>query len=112
LGSASDSLAGDRALAITNFQAIDYSMRKASPIVKTSLSAYLQGVLRGFGEGGRNGRASRSRSPESKQLIRIDVDGDGDIFGERQFVECLADEPAQAHDGFAAHQNVEAELAL
>ena len=47
-----------------------------------------------------------------QQLIRIDVDGDGDVFGEWQFVEGFAHEPAQAHDGFAADQNVKAELAL
>jgi kynurenine formamidase len=29
-----------------------------------------------------------------QQLIRIDVDGDGDVFGERQFVERFADEAA------------------
>jgi hypothetical protein len=40
--------------------------------------------------------------PGLQQLIRIDVDGDGDVFGEWQFVEGFAHEPAQAHDGFAA----------
>jgi len=47
-----------------------------------------------------------------KQLIRIDVDGHGDVFGEWQFVERFADEPAQAHDRFAANQDVKTELAL
>lgn len=47
-----------------------------------------------------------------QQLIRIDVDGHGDVFGEWQFVEGFAHEPAQAHDGFAADQNVKSELAL
>ena len=55
---------------------------------------------------------SRSRSPNSEQLIRIHVDRDGDVFGEGQFVESVADKTAQAHDGFAADQNVETELAL
>jgi hypothetical protein len=47
-----------------------------------------------------------------QQLIRVNVDRDGDVFGEWQFVESFSDEAAQAHDGFAADQNVETELAL
>jgi hypothetical protein len=47
-----------------------------------------------------------------QQLIRIGVDGDCDVFGEWQFVDGFADEPAQAHNGFAADQDVKAELAL
>ena len=34
-------------------------------------------------------------------MVRIDIDGDGDVFGEGQFVEGFADEVAQAHDGMA-----------
>ena len=51
-------------------------------------------------------------SPELQQLIWINVDRDGDVFGEWQFVESFADEAAQAHDGFATDQNVETKLAL
>ena len=47
-----------------------------------------------------------------QQLIRIDVDGDCDVFGEGQFVDSFAHVAAQMHDGFAAEQDVEAELAL
>ena len=47
-----------------------------------------------------------------QQLIRIDVDGDYNVFGEGQFIDGFADEAAQTHDGFAADQDVEAELAL
>ena len=47
-----------------------------------------------------------------QQLIRIDVDGDGDVLGEWQFIERFADESAQTHDGFAANQDVKPELAL
>ena len=50
--------------------------------------------------------------PGSQQLIRVNVDGDGDVFGEGQFVDGLTHKAAQAHDGFAANQNVETELAL
>jgi hypothetical protein len=32
--------------------------------------------------------------PRLQQLIRIDVDGDGDVFWEGQFVEGFADEAA------------------
>ena len=60
-------------------------------------------------EGTRTGQAVL---PASEQLIRIDVDRDGDVFGKRQLIECLADKAAQAHDGFAADQNVKTELAL
>ena len=59
----------------------------------------------------RAGWTSRA-PPELQQLVRIDVDGHRDVFGEREFVERFADETAQAHDGFAADQNVETELAL
>ena len=51
-------------------------------------------------------------SPALEQLIRIDIDCYGDVFGERQFVESFADQAAEAHDGFATNQNVETELAL
>jgi hypothetical protein len=47
-----------------------------------------------------------------QQLIRIDVDSDGDVFGEWQLVERFANKSAQAHDGFAADQDVKTELAL
>jgi len=47
-----------------------------------------------------------------EQLIWIDVDCHGDVFGEGQLVDGLTHEAAQAHDGFAADQNVKAELAL
>jgi hypothetical protein len=50
--------------------------------------------------------------PESQQLIRIDVDGSGDIFGEREFGEGFADQATEAHNGFAADQDVKTELAL
>jgi hypothetical protein len=52
------------------------------------------------------------RSAASQQLIRVDIDGDSDVFGEGQFIKRLADEAAQAHDGFAADQDVKPELAL
>ena len=56
---------------------------------------------------------TRVRSPEDlQQLIRIDIHGDDDVFRQRQFVQRLPHEPAQAHDRFAADQDVEAELAL
>jgi len=48
----------------------------------------------------------------SKQLIWIDIHGYRDIFGKWQFVESLAHEPPQTHDGAAAEQNVKSELAL
>ena len=41
-------------------------------------------------------------SPELEQLIWIDIDCHGDVFGEWQFVESFADEAAEAHDGFTA----------
>ena len=47
-----------------------------------------------------------------QQLIRIHINGREDVFGKRELVERFADEAAQAHDGFAAHQNVKAKLAL
>ena len=47
-----------------------------------------------------------------QQLIRIDVDGYGDVFGKGQLVERFADKSAQAHNGFATDQNVKTELAL
>ncbi|CAN5610441.1 hypothetical protein BH18VER1_BH18VER1_12180 [soil metagenome] len=47
-----------------------------------------------------------------QQRIRIDVDCCHHVFGQRQLVERFADEPAQAHDRFAAQQNVKPELAL
>src|SRR6266446_8344624 len=48
----------------------------------------------------------------SEQLIRIDIDGHGHVFGKRQLIQRLAHEPAQTHDRFATHQNVEPELSL
>ena len=48
----------------------------------------------------------------SEQLVRIDIDRDGHVFREWQFVQRLTHEPAQPHNGFAAKQDVEAELAL
>ena len=47
-----------------------------------------------------------------EQLIRIHIHRDEDVFGERQLVERLANEAAEAHDRFAAEENVETELAL
>jgi len=64
----------------------------------------------------REGAIASPRGPcasqNLQQLVRIDVHGDGHVFGERQFTERFADEPTQAHDGFAADQDVEAKLAL
>jgi len=34
------------------------------------------------------------RSRRLKQLVRIDIDRDGDVFGEGEFVESFANEPA------------------
>ena len=60
-----------------------------------------------------NGLAwAAARGRVLQQLIRIDVDSDGDVFGEWQFVERFADEPTQAHDGFTPDQNVKPKLAL
>jgi hypothetical protein len=57
--------------------------------------------------------SKQARAPRRlQQLIRIDIDGDGDVFGKGQFVDGFADEAAQAHDGFAADQNVKSELSL
>lgn len=47
-----------------------------------------------------------------EQLIRIDIYGGDDVFGQRQFVERLAHEPAQPHDCFATQQDVKPKLAL
>ena len=47
-----------------------------------------------------------------EQLIRIDIHRGDNVLGQRQFVERLAHEPAQAHDRFATQQNVKAKLAL
>jgi len=58
------------------------------------------------------GRDARALPRRLQQLIRIDVDGDGDVLRKWQFIECFADEPAQAHNGFAANQDVKTELAL
>ena len=51
-------------------------------------------------------------SQNLQQLVRIDVDGDSDVFWERQFVECLTDKAAETHNGFTADQNVKTKLAL
>jgi hypothetical protein len=56
-------------------------------------------------------RRNRPRN-RLQQLIRIDIDRDGDVFGEWEFVERFTDEAAQTQDGFATDQNVETELAL
>ena len=63
-------------------------------------------------ESNRSASDTEALSPALQQLIRIDIHCDGDVFGEWQFVESFADEAAQAHDGFAADQNVETKLAL
>lgn len=47
-----------------------------------------------------------------QQLIRIDVHRGDHVFGERKFIERFAHQTAQAHDGVAANQDVETELAL
>jgi hypothetical protein len=64
----------------------------------------------------RGGAITRTRgacvSRRLQQLIGIDVDSDGDVFGEWELVERFADKSAQAHDGIAADQNVKSELAL
>src|SRR6266478_3344371 len=57
-------------------------------------------------------RSDGCQLQSSEQLIRIDVDRHGDVFGEWQFVERFAHEPAQAHDRFATNQDVKTELAL
>ena len=43
------------------------------------------------------------RRANLKKLIRIDVDRQRHVFGERQFVERFAYHPAQAHDRGATH---------
>ena len=43
---------------------------------------------------GHRSRAEQAVLPASQQLIRIDVDGNGDVFGKRQLVECFADKAA------------------
>jgi hypothetical protein len=40
---------------------------------------------------------------KSEKLIRIDIDRSEDVFRQWKFIECLAHNPAQAHDRFAAH---------
>ncbi len=47
-----------------------------------------------------------------EQLIWIDIHGCQDVLGQRQFVERLAHDPAQPHDGFTAQQNVKTKLSL
>ena len=47
-----------------------------------------------------------------KQLIGIDIYGNGYVFGEWQLIQRFAHEPAQAHDCSAAEQDVEPKLAL
>jgi hypothetical protein len=59
-----------------------------------------------------NNQLKPSAKGRLQQLIRIDIDGDSDIFWKGKFVECFADETAQAHDGFATDQDVKTELAL
>ena len=63
-------------------------------------------------ESNRSASDTRGPVPGLQQLIWVNVDRDGDVFGEWQFVESFADEAAQAHDGFATDQNVETKLAL
>jgi len=47
-----------------------------------------------------------------EQLIWIDIHCGDDIFWQRQFIECFAQESAEAHDGFTTEQDVEPKLAL
>src|SRR5438045_9022031 len=47
-----------------------------------------------------------------QELIRIDIDRYGYVFGEWQFIEGFTDEPAQTHDGLAANQDVKLEVTL
>ena len=51
-------------------------------------------------------------SLELEQLIWINIDGDGDVFGHWQFVDGVANQAAQTHDGLAANQNMETKLTL
>ena len=97
LGSARASRGCDRALAITNFRGIREVTAKRSRGVSARAP--------------KQARVARAL-PRLQQLIRINVDGNDDVFREGQFVESFADEAAQALDGFAADQNVETELTL
>jgi hypothetical protein len=47
-----------------------------------------------------------------QELIGIYIHRRNDVFRQGKFVECFAHETAEAHDRFAPHQEVEAELAL
>src|SRR5436853_3396758 len=47
-----------------------------------------------------------------EQLVRVDIYGCDHVFGQREFVERFAHEPAQTHDCFTAKQNVESKLSL
>ena len=53
-------------------------------------------------------RAAGAASGGLQELVRIDVDRDGDVFGKGELVEGLADESAKSKDGFAADEDVEA----
>ena len=50
--------------------------------------------------------------PPLEKLIGIHIDGDGDVFGEGEFVERFPNQAAQTHDRFAAQQDVEAIMTL
>ena len=53
-----------------------------------------------------------SRRRALQELIGIHINGRDDVFRQWKFVERFAHNPAQAHDRFAAHQDVKAELPL
>jgi len=52
------------------------------------------------------------RAVPLEELIRIDVHRHGNVFGERQFIQGLADESTEPHDSLASHQDVKPKLAL
>jgi len=90
-GSARGSRAGDRAFAIANFRGsiIDH---KTAPIAETVCRLIQKRTA--FRRGRRNQHASRVRSPESEQLIGINIDGHDYVFGKGQLFESFADESA------------------
>jgi hypothetical protein len=88
----------------------------AGSLVSTMANAFCAFVI-GSGKGrDREGAIASTRAAcaprDLQQLIWINVDRDGHVFGEGQFVDGLTHKAAQANDGFAADQNVETELAL